>query len=49
VKGTAVARRLTGVPRPGALCRRGPRCDRLAGALETHLDVARILSLAGVE
>ena len=48
MKGTALRRRLEGVPRPRVLCRWLAPSDRVADTLETHLDVAGMLALAGV-
>lgn len=48
MKGTAVGRRLEGVPWPRVLWRRVAQSDRVADTLETHLDVAGMLALAGV-
>lgn len=48
MKGTALRRRLEGVARPRVLCRWLAQSDRVADTLETHLDVVRMLDLAGV-
>lgn len=48
MKGTALRRRLEGVPWPRVLWRRVAQSDRVADTLETHLDVVRMLDLAGV-